>query len=154
MEVTSFELEKINYSNNEHLTFLNKLMKSSNMDYLWDLADSNLDTNHLGNSYIVLKDKERIGYLNISDVTEAMNGKTVNIYYAIDQDYRGKGYGEDLVKVLSNNLFSTGKVDCIIAQVDINNEASQHILMKNGYQVFFEDEEYKQFMQTKKAHVL
>lgn len=148
MEFTTFELEKINYENKEHLTFLSKLMESSNMGYLWDLADANLGTNHLGSSYIVLKGKERVGYLNVSDVTEARNGNTVNIYYAISEENRGKRYAEDLVKVLSNHLFSTGKVDCIIAQVDVNNIASQHVLMKNGYQVFFEDDEYKQYMQT------
>ncbi len=153
METTTFELEKIDYNNLEHQTFLNKLMTSSNMDYLWNLSDSDMNTNRVGNNYIVLKDKNKIGYLGVSDIIEAMNGNTVSIYYAIDEEYRGKGYGEQLVKVLSNSLFSTGTVDCIVAQVDINNISSQKVLLKNGYQKVYEDDEDVKFMQTRKAHI-
>ena len=149
MEITSFELEKIDYNNIKHLEFLKELMRSSDMSYLWDLADSKLDTNRLGNNYIVLKDNEKIGYIGISEITEAINGKTVSIYYAIAEKYRGKKYGEQLVKVISNNLLNTGKVDCIVAQVDINNKASQHVLMNNGYNKIYEDDEDMKFIQTK-----
>lgn len=153
MEITSLELKTIDYSNNEHLTFLKKLMKSSNMSYLWNLADPGLASNKLGNNYIVLKGTEKLGYLGISDITEAVNGRTVSIYYAILEEFRGQKYGEQLVKVLSNHLLGTGKVDCIVAQVDINNTASQHVLMNNGYQVIYQDTEDMKFMQTRKAHM-
>ena len=149
MEIESFKLDKIDYNNKEHLSFLKELMKSSNMSYLWDLANANLDTNRLGNNYIVLKENEKIGYIGISEVTEAVNGKTVSIYYAILEKYRGKKYGEKLVKVISNYLLNTGKVDCIVAQVDINNKASQHVLINNGYNKIYEDEEDMKFIQKK-----
>lgn len=153
MEITSLELKAIDYSNNEHLAFLKELMKSSNMSYLWDLADASLASNQLGSNYIVLKGTEKIGYLGVSDITEAVNGRTVSIYYAILEKYRGKKYGEQLVKVLSNHLLSTGKVDCIIAQVDTKNTASQHVLMNSGYQVIYQDDEDMKFAQTRKAHM-
>ena len=153
MKITTLELEQIDYNNKEHLTFLNKLMESTNMDYLWNLSDSNLSTNRIGKNYIVEKEKEKIGYLGVSDVIEAINGNTVNIYYAIDEEYRGNGYAKDLVKALSNHLFSTGFVDCIVAQVDVRNQSSQNVLLKTGFTKVFEDEEEMKFMQTRKAHI-
>lgn len=149
MKIDTFELERINYDKKEHLDFLKELMDSSGMSYLWDLANANLDTNRLGDNYIVIKDKEKIGYVGISEVIEAINGRTVSIYYAIDEKYRGQKYGEQLVKVISNNLLSTNKVDCIVAQVDINNKASQHVLINNGYSKIYEDDEDMKFIQKK-----
>lgn len=153
MKITTLELEQIDYNNKEHLTFLNKLMESTNMDYLWNLSDSNMQANKIGKNYIVEKEKEKIGYLGVSDVIEAVNGNTVNIYYAIAEEYRGNGYAKDLVNALSNHLFSTGFIDCIVAQVDVRNHSSQNILLKTGFTKVFEDEEEMKFMQTRKAHV-
>ena len=151
MNLESLELEKIDYKKVEHLEFLKLLMNSTSIDYLWDISDGNLSVNLNENSFIVLNDsKQKIGYLNISDITEAIYGKTVSIYYAIEENYRGKGYGKKLVKEISHYLFNEKGMDCIVAQVARDNIPSQVILSRNGYRKVFEDEDNTKFLQTKK----
>ncbi len=151
MRLETLELEKIDYKNKEHLKFLKLLMNSSNINYLWDLSNKELSINTNGNGYIVRNNnKEKIGYLSVSDVTEAIYGKTVSIYYAIEEMYRGKNYGKELVKQVSAYLFNNRDVECIVAQVSKDNIASQIILLKSGYVKIFEDEEDIKFLQTKK----
>ena len=142
MYIGELKLERVNYKDKKHLLFLKELMNSSNMDYLWDISDSNLDINN--------NRKENIGYINISQVTDAYYGKTVSIYYAVSESKRRNNYGFKIVDNLSDYLFAQKDIDCIVAQVDTTNIASQKVLLKSGYNKLYEDEEEIKFVRLKK----
>ena len=144
-------LERIDYENKEHLLFLKEIMKSSGMDYLWNISDNELIINKNKDKFIVLNnEKEKIGYINISDITDAYFGKTVSIYYAIIETKRKQNYGIKLVGQISKNLLSLRMVDCIVAQVDIKNVASQKLLLKSGYNKVYEDDSDIKFIKLNK----
>ena len=146
-------LEKVDYNNKHHLLFLKELMKSSNMHYLWDISDENLMINNNDDRFIVLNsEKEEIGYINISDATDAYYGKTVSVYYAITESKRGNHYGTMVMNQVSNYLFYKRDIDCIIAQVDVKNVASQKVLVNSKYDKLYEDtKDYKYYRLKKNA---
>lgn len=155
MKLTNFELEKINYENSEHVNYLKGLMKSKDMDYLWDLSDKSLYSNRSSTGYIVKKKveehkEEPIGYLNLSMPIEAYYGHTVSLYYAIEGTKRGNGYGKQLIEDTIQWSLSTGGIDCIIAQVEKENIYSQNTLKKAGMiQVGGQNDEYITFIEHK-----
>lgn len=144
-------LEKVDYSNKQHLLFLKELMKSSDMDYLWDISDENLVLNNNDGRFIVVNsEKEKVGYINISDETDAYFGKTVSVYYAIIESKRGKHYGTMVMNQITNYLFYDRNIDCIVAQVDLRNKGSQKVLINNGYNKLYEDSKDYKFYRLKK----
>lgn len=151
MYIGELKLERVNYKDKKHLLFLKELMNSSNMDYLWDISDSNLDINNNRSRFIILNNrKENIGYINISQVTDAYYGKTVSIYYAVSESKRRNNYGFKIVDNLSDYLFAQKDIDCIVAQVDTTNIASQKVLLKSGYNKLYEDDDEIKFVRLKK----
>ena len=151
IKLDSLELTRINYENTEHLKFLKELVLSSDMHYLWDLSNVNLNNNQNKDRFIVLNESaEMIGYLNVSDIVEGRFGNTVSIYYAIKENYRGKGYGKRLVSEVNKWLLENKTVDCIVAQVDTKNINSNYTLTNAGMNKAVEDDEYTTFIQRKK----
>lgn len=158
MKLTSFELEEINYENLEHINYLQKLMKSKDMDYLWDLSNKELYNNRSSTGYLVRKkdrehSEEYIGYLNLSQPIEAYFGLTSSLYYAIDGPKRGDEYGQRLVRETIQWELSEGGIDCVIAQVQKNNVYSQRTLEKAGMIPIsgVNDDEYTTFMKNNNA---
>lgn len=150
IELETLKLELIDYQNIEHLTFLKKLMQSKDISYLWNLSDANLTSNQNKDKFLVLnKNKERIGYINISDPTDAYYGNTVSIYYAIEESYRGKEYGKQIIKEVGKWLFNHKNIECIIAQVDTQNSHSINTLTKAGMIEVNCDSDYTTFIQRK-----
>lgn len=150
IELESLKIELINYKNLKHLNFLKKLMQSKDINYLWDLTNEDLINNQNQNKYIILnKDNEYIGYLNISDPTEAYYGNTVSLYYAIEENYRGKEYGKKIIQEISIWLFNEKNIECIVAQVNTKNNYSINTLTKAGMMEINNDSEYTTFIQRK-----
>ena len=146
----NLKIELIDYNNIEHLNFLRKLMSSKDMGYLWDLTDKDLKNNQNSGKYIIINELEqRIGYLNISDSTEAYYGNTVSIYYAIEENYRGNEYGKKIIQEVSKWLFEENNIDCIVAQVDVKNNHSINVLNNTGMIQVNSDEDYSTFIQRK-----
>lgn len=122
------------------------LILSKDMNYLWDLSDKDLYNNLNDGKYIVLNDmKDKVGYLNVSDVVEGRLGNTVSIYYAIKEEFRGNGYGSKLVNVVNNWLFNNKGINYVIAQVDLTNIHSNYTLTKDGMEILTQDDEYITF---------
>lgn len=148
--LASLKIESVDYENINHLNFLKKLMQSKDMNYLWDLADKNLANSQSDYKYIVInKNNEYIGYLNISNPTIAYYGNTVSLYYAIEESYRGNNYGKRIIEEISNWLFEQNNIDCIVAQVDINNNNSINTLTKAGMKIVNNDSDYTTFIKRK-----
>ncbi len=149
IKLRTLNLKLIDYKNKEHLRYLKYLMKSKDMGYLWDLSNGNLSVNQNEHRYIVENQfDEKIGYLNISSKTEAYHGDTVRLYYAIDESYRGQSLGKKLVEEVMNWLFEQRNIDCVVAQVDHNNNYSKNVLNKAGMVEVQQDDEYSIFMKT------
>jgi RimJ/RimL family protein N-acetyltransferase len=68
-------------------------------------------------------------------------GEVYSIDYLIgDKRYLGKGYGKQMVELLSTDVFELGAAE-IIVDPDKDNVASQGVLMANGY-IFNEEQGY------------
>lgn len=146
IEMKNFELEKIDYNNPDHLKYLDKLKKSKDMNYLWDVKEPKL--NNSSNAYIVRnKESDMVGYLNLSNPTESFYGNTVSLYYAIEESKRGNGYGKRLVENVKDWQFQKEKIDCIVAQVEPSNIYSQNALLGAGMQEVMRDEDYITFIE-------
>ena len=150
IELETFKLELINYENIKHLDFLKKLMQSKDINYLWDLTERELSNNQNSGKYIIKNEENNfIGYINISNPTEAFYGNTVSLYYAVEETYRGKEYGRKAIQEVSSWLFDENNIECIIMQVDVNNRYSINTLAKAGMLEVNNDEEYTTFIQRK-----
>ena len=150
IELETLKLEMIDYENIEHLTFIKELMESKDIEYLWDLSDKETITNRNKNKYSVLNENnEKIGYLNISDTTEAYYGNTVSLYYAVSEKHRGNNYGKRIITEINKWLLENNQIDCIIAQANINNIHSQNTLTKAGMEKIHSSDEYVTYSQRK-----
>jgi len=150
IELETLKIELINYDKKDHLNYLKKMMQSKDINYLWDLADKDLVNNKNIGKYIVLnEDNDYIGYINISNPTEAFYGNTVSLYYAIEEYYRGKEYGKRIVQEVSSWLFNEKNIECVVAQVHTSNSYSINTLTKAGMIQVNCDDEYTTFIQRK-----
>lgn len=150
-QLKTLNLEKIDYNNKEHLKYLKELMESKDMDYLWNLTDGELENNTVSNGYIVINEfKESIGYLNLSNPTEAFYGRTVSLYYAVGERHRGNSYGTRIIKETMDWQFQKNNIDCIVAQVDSKNIHSQNACNKAGMSEIMSSEDYVTFIRKGK----
>ena len=82
-------------------------------------------------SYVVKKDKQNIGVvgtLNLSSVGE------LEIWYAIDKDLRGEGYGEKVLAEVTPYLIeNVSNLEDIELRIKKKNLASKKIAENNGY---------------------
>lgn len=149
IKLETLKLEKINYDDKEHLYFLKDMCSSKDIKYLWDLSNKDLLNNKNVDNYIVVDNDNKIGYINISDIVDGRFGKTVSIYYAVLESYRGNNYGKKIVSEVNDWLINVRKVDCIIAQVDRENIHSNLVLNKTDMNVIMENEDYTTFIQKR-----
>lgn len=70
--------------------------------------------------------------LKVRDFEEAIN-RICEIGYAIDDTFWNKGYVSEAVKSVINKAFNDYELAKILAGHDINNKASQKIILKNGF---------------------
>lgn len=147
MKLKTLKIEKIDYSNKEHYEFLQQMTNEENMNYLWDISNKDYSINQNERNYLVYNEhEEKIGYVNISEPTEAKYGNTSSIYYAITEKSRCKGYGSKIVKEISEFLFEIKEIDCIIAEVDKENTGSYIALTKAGFEIVYKSDEDYIFM--------
>lgn len=69
-----------------------------------------------------------------------IDGEVGEIGYSIAPEYRGKGYGTVICKLMVDYARNNLKISKIIAQVKTNNVASKRCFFKNGF-----DNVYEQF---------
>ena len=62
-------------------------------------------------------------------------GKDLEIGYAIDHGFAGKGLATELAGGLADYLFEVFQPEKIVAFIDPANAASQRVLEKNGFQI-------------------
>lgn len=94
--------------------------------------------------FIVMCSETPIGFCQYYDCYDAkdledwytvsQHGDTYSIDYLIgNEDYLGKGYGKEIVRLLTEYINDTLYVREIIVQPDEDNEASNGVLLANGY---------------------
>lgn len=102
--------------------------------------------------FIVMDNKISIGFCQYYDCYNAKdleNWYTVNrrgdmcsIDYLIgNEEYLGKGYGKEIVRVLTGHIKDTETTREIVVQPDQDNNASKGVLLANGY-VFDKQKKY------------
>ncbi len=77
---------------------------------------------------------ERVGYCVIRHVNFEP-GKDLEIGYAIDHGFAGKGLATELAQGLADYLFAVFQPEKIVAFTDPANLASQRVLQKCGFQI-------------------
>lgn len=106
--------------------------------------------------FIVMDSKTPIGFCQYYDCYDAKDledwysvtkpGETFSIDYLIGkEEYLNKGYGKEIVRVLSDTIQVVEGAKRIIVQPDKENHASKHVLMANDY---FYDEDKKYYCKT------
>jgi ribosomal-protein-alanine N-acetyltransferase len=77
------------------------------------------------------KDGTKIGFIAHYFV---LSNRWMEIGYNIVPNERGKGYGTEAVKLITDYLFLTKDIQRIQAITDTRNKSSQRVLEKTGYQ--------------------
>ena len=102
--------------------------------------------------FIVMDGEVPIGFCQYYDCADAkdledwytvdLRGDTCSIDYLIgDEEYLGKGYGKEIIRLLTEHVKNTEKAREIIVQPDEDNKASNGVLLANGY-LFDEQKKY------------
>ena len=102
--------------------------------------------------FIVMAENTPIGFCQYYDCYNARDledwysvtepNDTFSIDYLIgNESYLGKGFGKEIVKILTETVQSEAQAKQIIVQPDADNHASNHVLMANGY-VYDETKKY------------
>lgn len=114
----SFNSDYIEYE--VHVEWFNEKMNSSNT-YM----------------YIILNNNKEIGIARL----EKNNSKAI-ISYLISNEYRGKGYGNEIIDLIKKEAI-INNIDVLEAVVKKSNMASRKIFINNG---FFEIEENNRYV--------
>lgn len=146
IKLRNLNLEKIDKI--KHYSLLMKLNRDKKVnDYISHNFISFLDKHQaetddkmeIGKSYVVNKDKRNIGVvgtLNMSSIG------VVEVWYSVDKDLRGKGYGEKILAQVTPYLIENIKgLNDIELRIDRNNKASKKVAERNGYILDYEDKE-------------
>ena len=85
-----------------------------------------------------------VGILAVGQVRVDFDGKIGLIDYSVSKEFRGKGYGKEILLLLEKQIRkSYGKCKKLIGCVKKNNIASQHVFSAIGYKVSIENDYYK-----------
>lgn len=89
------------------------------------------DTFEVGSTYVIKHNKRCVG---ICGTQKTENDKIIELWYALADYYREKGYGTQILGLLTQYVLeNVVNVDDIQLSIDKNNEASKVIALKNGY---------------------
>lgn len=151
---SSFELYSFNPSNESHQVFLNEILNDKlTSAYLKDidvflLAKTN--ENPLENAYLVGKDNEIIGYLNLFDYANC-----VEMHYAVSPHFRGirdnlnETLGCKFVKATSDFIFENyQRIEYIRLFIDKYNIESIKMALRAGFNQDFNspfNDEYRKY---------
>ncbi|RDY27370.1 GNAT family N-acetyltransferase [Lachnotalea glycerini] len=113
----SFRSERIDY--NEHKRW-----------FVSKLNDINC------NMYLLVSNDDYIGQVRVEK-----DGDTGLVSYSINKNYRGKGYGYDILSILEEEIKRMGEIKYLVGKVKHDNQASHKIFMKLGY-IPEENEDY------------
>ena len=98
------------------------------------------DKMEIGKCYVVNKDKKNIGVVGTLDMSST---GVVEVWYSIDKDLRGKGYGEKVLAQVTPYLIENIKgLNDIELRINKNNKASKKVAEKNGYDLYYEDKDF------------
>ncbi|TDX49154.1 GNAT family N-acetyltransferase [Orenia marismortui] len=86
---------------------------------------------------VIKETKELIGHVGLSPIEEG-----IEIGYAIEEKYQGKGYATEAVKAMSTWALKELEIPSIWGIVDINNTISARVLEKSEY-IFVKESENK-----------
>lgn len=138
IKLRNFNLEKIDKI--KHYSLLMKLNRDKNINkYISHNFISFLDKHEaesddkmeIGKAYVVNKDKKNIGVVGTLDMSST---GVVEVWYSIDKDLRGKGYGEKVLAQVTPYLIENIKgLNDIELKIDKNNKASKKVAERNGY---------------------
>ena len=98
---------------------LRKLSVNDGMDVYQMLQDIPLDENGLQNK------------VNGHCLTDALRKAGGHIGYGIAPQYRGKGYGKELLRLLIGEAYHRG-IDKVLVTIHLDNKASQAVALANG----------------------
>lgn len=146
IKLRNFNLEKIDKI--KHYSLLMKLNRDKNINkYISHNFISFLDKHEaksddkmeIGKAYVVNKDKKNIGVVGTLDMSST---GVVEVWYIVDKDLRGKGYGEKVLAQVTPYLIENIKgLNDIELKIDKNNKASKKVALRNGYILDDEDKE-------------
>ncbi|QDQ01684.1 GNAT family N-acetyltransferase [Lysinibacillus fusiformis] len=77
------------------------------------------------------QDNTLVGIIETMDFNQKVN--MVTIGYFLAEDYWGKGFATEAVRIIVNFLFEEVKINRIQAEVMPANEVSKKVLLKNGF---------------------
>ena len=133
IKLRNFNLEKIDKI--KHYSLLMKLNRDKNINkYISHNFISFLDKHEaksddkmeIGKAYVVNKDKKNIGVVGTLDMSST---GVVEVWYSIDKDLRGKGYGEKVLAQVTPYLIENIKgLNDIVLKIDKNNKGIQSML--------------------------
>lgn len=132
------ELEAFKSYNAEHNILLSNLKSDIRIsNYIHPDLDKFVkepsveDTMEIGSTYIIKHDNRCVG---ICGIQQFENKKIIDLWYALADYYRTKGYGSKILGLLTQYLLENiTDIDDIQLSIDKSNEASKVIALKNGY---------------------
>ncbi|WP_125144134.1 GNAT family N-acetyltransferase [Clostridium transplantifaecale] len=80
---------------------------------------------------ITLSGGTQVGEIGFKGAPDAEGA--VELGYGIGEEFRRNGYATEAVKGLSNWAFGQEGVECVTAQTEPDNKASQRVLQKSGF---------------------
>lgn len=99
----------------------------------------NYETKGFGASAVI--EKNTGNFIGCSGIVYASERQEPEIIYAFHPQAWGKGYASELVPAMLTYGLTDCKLDYILATIDIENKASQHIVQKAGMKLINEEHE-------------
>ena len=126
-------LERIDISSREHKKAISKLRDFEARKMMFDVKQTvNLIKNNreVGNSSLIKKNKDYIGYIYISNV-DNKEGRAISMM--IERSVRNKGYGKIVLNSISTYLFEKDLAKSIFVYIKDKNTKSKAMASSCGY---------------------
>ena len=144
-------LEKMDSQNILQRNWLQEIKEDPKIKEFLGEVDAKI---YIENSYFLKDEKQNVylGFITHSDPVDTKVGKTISIYYAVHPNYRHQGYGSVLLNLFTEEILSFYPIDKFVLNIKKENQASQKLAMKCGFQCILEDDEDMLFIKevTKK----
>ena len=133
IKLRNFNLEKIDKIKHYNLLMrlnrdksINNYISHNFISFLDKHAAESDDKMEIGKSYVVNKDKKNIGVVGTLNMSST---GVVEVWYSIDKDLRGKGYGEKVLAQVTPYLIENIKgLNDIELKIDKNNKTTAKII--------------------------